>query len=101
MATKTKTFKIGEYCKGGIITVEVTGKIVTIIGKDWDYSKGSNADSDQSNAKEFTRGTQDITESNAYRNIITFLNDLTTHYYSEKVFEWIEKTSGLKKQLFW
>ena len=26
MVKKTKTWKIGEYCKGGIITVEITGK---------------------------------------------------------------------------
>ena len=29
----TKTFKIGEYCKGGVITVETTAKKVTIIAK--------------------------------------------------------------------
>ena len=35
----TKTWKLGEICKGGIITVETKGNIVTIIGKEWDYSK--------------------------------------------------------------
>jgi len=27
----SKTFKIGEYCKGGVITVEASAKKVTII----------------------------------------------------------------------
>ena len=54
---KTKTFKIGEYCKGGIITVEIKGKQIDVIAKDWDYSKGTMKSSDQSNAKEFDRLT--------------------------------------------
>lgn len=37
----TKTFKIGEYCKGGIITVETKGSTVHIIAKEWDYSQGT------------------------------------------------------------
>ena len=36
----TKTFKIGEYAKGGIITVETTTRTVVVIGKDWDMSQG-------------------------------------------------------------
>jgi hypothetical protein len=40
MAKASKTFKIGEYAKGGVITAEVQGKVVTIIGKEWDTSQG-------------------------------------------------------------
>jgi hypothetical protein len=29
-----KTFKIGEVCRGGVITVETTAKTVTIISKE-------------------------------------------------------------------
>jgi hypothetical protein len=90
MASASKTFKIGEYAKGGVITVEITGKIVTVIGKDWDMSKGTRKSSDQSNAKEFTRGTIDSTQSNARRQLLDFLCDLTTSYYADKVMEWIE-----------
>jgi hypothetical protein len=36
----TKTWKIGEYAKGGIITVEARGKKVTVIGKEWDFTTG-------------------------------------------------------------
>ncbi len=43
----TKTFKIGEYCKGGIITVETKGSIVHIIAKEWDMSQGTRKNSNQ------------------------------------------------------
>jgi hypothetical protein len=101
VAKATKTFKIGEYCKGGIITVEITGKVITIIGKNWDYSKGSNKGSDQSGAKEFTRGTVDTTDDNVYRKLYDFLSDLTTHYYSEQIIEWIMSKTELKKTYFY
>jgi hypothetical protein len=42
MAKKTKTWKIGERCKGGIITVEISGNQVDVIAKDWDTSAGWN-----------------------------------------------------------
>lgn len=71
MAKKTKTWKIGEYAKGGVITVEIQGNIISIIGKEWDFSKGTKKGSDQSNAKEFTRGTVEATDENAYRKWIT------------------------------
>lgn len=90
MAKATKTFKIGEYAKGGVITVEITGKIITVIGKDWDTSAGYSRNSDQSKAKEFTRGSVEATDTNAYRKVINFLEDLTTSYYAGKIMEWIE-----------
>lgn len=87
---KTKTFKIGEYCTGGIITVEITGKIIKVIGKEWDFSKGSRRSSDQSNAKPFTTGTVEATDPQAYTKLYNFLSDLTTHYYTEQVIDWIK-----------
>ena len=86
----TKTWKIGEYCKGGIITVEITGKLIAVIGKEWDYSKGSSRGSNQSGAKEWARGTTLANDSNAERHIDNFLNDLTTSYYSDQVMQWIK-----------
>jgi hypothetical protein len=97
----TKTFKIGEYAKGGIITVEITGKLIVVIGKEWDFSTGSNKSSDQSNAKEFTRGTVLSTDENAYRKLYEFLSDLTTHYYTEQVIDWIKTKVTLATSLFW
>lgn len=100
MAQATKTFKIGEYCKGGVITVEIKGKVIIIIGKDWDYSTGSRKSSDQSNAKEFTRGTVTTDDEQASRKLTQFLNELTTHYYSEQVMDWIRSKVNLPKS-FW
>ena len=44
--TKTKTWKLGEICQGGVVTVEVTGQKIAVIGKEWDYSAGSRKSSD-------------------------------------------------------
>lgn len=86
----TKTFKIGEYAKGGVITVEIVGKVVSVVGKEWDFSTGSRRSSNQSNAKEFTRGTVLTTDREAYRKLYDFLSDLTTHYYTEEILKWIQ-----------
>jgi hypothetical protein len=96
----TKTFKIGESCQGGVITAIATKTKVTIIGKQWDYSTGSNRNSDQSNAKEFTRLEVDPKDTYAFRKLDNFLCDLTTSYYTDKVIEWIETKVKLKEGLF-
>lgn len=92
----TKTWKIGEYMKGGVLTVETKGKKITIIGKDWDTSVGYNKGSNQSNAKEFTRTQINAEESNAEREIMDFLEDLTTHYYASEVCDWIKSKVTLQ-----
>lgn len=86
----TKTFKIGEYCKGGIITVETTKTQVKVIAKEWDYSKGSSKSSDQSKAKEWNRLEVNLASSDAERSIDWFLFDLTTSYYAGEILEWIK-----------
>ena len=93
----TKTWKIGEYAKGGIITVKTTNKKVVIIGKEWDYSKGSTRRSDQSGAKEWTRKEIDTTrDNNSCFHILMFLEDLTTPYYASQIIIWIETKIDLK-----
>jgi len=88
----TKTWKLGEICRGGIITVETKGNQVAIIGKDWDYSQGSRRGSNQKNAKEWTRCEFDAREtSGAYREAFNFLHDLTTSYHAEQILEWIKE----------
>ena len=90
MAKATKTFKIGEYAKGGVITAEINGKVITIIGKEWEYSKGSRKSSDQSNAKEFTRGTVLANEQDAEWKLSNFLCSLTTSYYADEIIKWVK-----------
>jgi len=97
---KSKTWKLGEWAKGGIITVNINGKIITVIGKEWDFSKGSTRNSDQSQAKEFTRGTTDATDEDAYRKLYDFLSDLTTHYYADTILKWIQESVSFKRVLF-
>jgi hypothetical protein len=93
----TKTFKLGEYAKGGIITVETTTRTVVVIGKDWDMSQGTSRGSNQSNAKEFDRETVSLDDTEARRKLSNFLHDLTTHYYVEKIIKWIESKADLSK----
>ena len=84
-----KTFKIGEYAKGGVITAEVKGKKVIAIGKDWDFNAGSNKGSSQKNAKEWTRCEVNADSSNARNDLEDFLNDLTTSYWADNILKWI------------
>ena len=97
----TKTFKIGENCRGGIITVETKGNIIAVIGKEWDYSQGSRRGSNQKNAKEWTRLEVDAEDSNSFRELSNFLLDLTTSYYTDEVMKFIESKTKLNKRMFW
>jgi hypothetical protein len=86
----TKTFKIGEYCVGGIITAEVSKTKITIINKDWDFSTGSRKSSDQSNAKELQRSSFDVNKSSYDEYAVErYLNVLTSSYYAGEVIKWI------------
>lgn len=91
----THTWKIGEYCKGGIITVEINGKRIDIIGKEWDHSAGDRKSSNQKNAKEWTRLTVQSDDYGAYSKMDEFLNDLTTSYYADQVMDYIKENSNL------
>ena len=97
----TKTFKIGENCRGGIITVETKGNTIVVIGKEWDYSQGSRRGSNQKNAKEWTRLEVDAEDSNSFRELSNFLLDLTTSYYTDEVMKFIESKTKLNKRMFW
>ncbi len=93
----TKTFKIGEYCKGGVITAQVKKNVISIIAKDWDFSAGSCRGDSQKNAEEFDRFEipADIGIYNRYYKMREYLVDLTTSYYADKVIEWVEANLNL------
>jgi len=97
----SKTWKIGEYAKGGVIVTQTKGNKVIVIGKDWDFSTGSKKSSNQSNAKEFTRIEVDCEEQDADRQLSMFLHDLTTSYYTDEIMKWIESKTKLNKRMFW
>ena len=96
----TKTFKIGEYAKGGVITIETTKTQVRVIAKEWDFSKGSNKGSDQSGAKEWNRLEISLSDSDAERKVDDFLQDLTTSYYAGEVLDWIKTKVTFKNNWY-
>jgi hypothetical protein len=86
----SKTWKLGEVCRGGVITVEATAKKVTIIAKEWDTSQGFSKGSNQSNAKEWNRLEVSTSSSDAESKLSWFLFDLTTSYHADKILEWVK-----------
>lgn len=79
-----KQFKIGECAIGGIISVEITGKVIQIKALDWDSKKVVSS------------GSTISEDSNSRRNIDDYLNDLTTCYYADKILKWIESKINLQ-----
>ena len=97
----TKTFKIGEYCSGGIITIETKKDSVIILNKEWDYSKGSNRSSDQSNAKVLHEHVVDTKSRDFYRNIENILTEYTTSYYAGEIIDWIKTKVKVVENSYW
>lgn len=91
----TMTWNIGEYAQGGVITAEINKNEISVIGKEWDTSVGWNKNSDQSNAKEFTRLTVKENAFGSENQLTEFLNDLTTSYYAGQIIDWIKKHAFL------
>lgn len=97
----TKTFKIGEYSSGGVITVETTKTTVKVISKEWDFSTGSRRSSDQSNAKEWNRIEVSVDDINAERKLLEYLHEDTTSYYADQILNWVKSKVELQRSLFW
>lgn len=74
----SKTFKIGEEAVGGKINVLIKNKTIIISALDW-YDETSIV------SAHFL-----IYGDKSKHYIKMFLNELTTHYYSEKILDWIE-----------
>jgi hypothetical protein len=79
-----KQFKIGEYAVGGIIAVEINGKVIQVKALDY-YSK-----------EEVGTGTVMSNEPNAERKLENYLHDLTSSYYANKVLDWIKSKVNLE-----
>ena len=94
----TKTWKLGEVCRGGVITIETTKTQVKIIAKEWDYSKGSNKGSDQSHAKEWNRLEVNLSDRDAESKADWFLFDLTTSYWAGEIMDWIKTKVKFKSE---
>lgn len=101
MSKSTHTWKIGEYCKGGIITANINGKDITLLLKEWDYSKGSRRSSDQTNAKVIETERMHADSVSVQRDLADVLCDWTTSFYADEIIKWIETKVNLYKSLFW
>lgn len=84
-----KTFKIGEYAIGGIIRVEIKGKVILVKALDY-YSKN-----------EVMSGSVLSDEYDAKRKLSNFLHELTSSYYANKIMEWIENKVEIRKPYGW
>ena len=82
---KTKTWKIGEYCVGGIIQAKISenayfpsSTTVKILVKEWK--------------------TGEVVDSRLFgrlheNNLLVYLHDITSSYYAEKVMEWVKENA--------
>ena len=85
----TKTFKIGEYCVGGILKLETKGNVVTVKNLDF-YSKDV-----------LGWGKFDMDNRDSDRELPNYLHDLTTSYYTDKVMDWVKSKIKIDRQLFY
>lgn len=80
----TKSFKIGEHAIGGIIKVDVTGKVIQVKNLDW-------------NTKEEVQSGSCMTyDPNAKAKLMDYLEDVTSYYHAEQVVKWIETKVTLR-----
>lgn len=75
-----KTFKIGEYAVGGIITVRIVDTVVDINALDWNTKRIVMNDQFQ------IRGVYEPD----FHQVDNYLNELTSCYYADKILDWIK-----------
>lgn len=97
----SKTFKIGERAKGGIITAETTKNTVTLIAKLWDTSAGYTKSSSQVNAKEMHRITVDVNDREAEWKLSLWASEESTGYHADEILKWVKSKVTLNKNSRW
>ena len=80
----TKSFKIGECAIGGIIKVDITGKVVQVKALDW-YTK-----------QVISSGSAMSDDNNFEYKLDEYLSDLSTSYYASKIMEWIKTKINIR-----
>lgn len=90
----TKTFKIGEYAKGGIIKVTADKKNINISVIDMFGDGGEIA-----SKKVVIDEHHFVNSTNLERDLTNFLCDITTSYYCGKIMGWLKEKTGIK--FFW
>jgi len=77
MATRTKSFKIGEYAVGGIIKVTDHNGYLTIEALDY-------------NTKAKVKSKMFEPDADGME-VIMYLNELTSSYHADKILDWIAR----------
>ena len=81
-----KTFKLGEYCVGGIIEVRIS-RNKTMIG-----IRSASWGKNETLAVRLFRW-----ELDSFR-LELYLNELTTSYYASKIRDWVTINAGVRNQ---
>jgi hypothetical protein len=97
----SKTFKIGERARGGIITAETTKNTVILIAKLWDTSAGYTKSSSQVNAKEMHRITVDVNDLEAEWKLFNWASEESTSYHADEILKWVKSKVTLNKNSRW
>ena len=90
----TKTWKIGERCRGGIITVNVTPYFVYVYGKDW--PAGASRKDCLNLANVWSAEVFNQVSDDWLWDLDDHLNWLTNSYFAEKIMDWV-KTKTCKE----
>ncbi len=97
----SKTFKIGERARGGVITAETKGTTVTLIAKLWDTSAGYTKKSSQTNAKELYRITVDVNDRNAHWKLFNWASEESSSWWADEILKWVATKVSFKKDTMW
>lgn len=82
----TKKFKIGEYAVGGIIQVDIKGKVLSIKALDYNTQK------------EVVGGSIMSNDYDAYWKVSSYLHELTSSYHADKIMEYIKSKTTLNNE---
>lgn len=82
----TKKFKIGEYAVGGIIQVDIKGKVLSIKALDYNTKK------------EVVGGSIMSNDYDAYWKVSSYLHELTSSYHADKIMEYIKSKTTLNNE---
>lgn len=81
-----KTFKLGEYCAGGIIEIKInnTKTLIEVRNATWEENKTIEV-------------RQFRWELDSFK-LELYLNELTTSYYASKIRDWVTINAGVRNQ---
>jgi len=89
-----KTFKIGEYCKGGIIQVKISKTRLHIINLDYFtkeiIEKRTYKTNNKPNLSSYTNTLKNHYSNTYLESVYRFISSLTTPYYTDTIIKYIK-----------